>query len=139
MAWEHSRSFFKTYDTTMEDNLWYKTTFDGRQPWWKATFDGRQPLIENNLWWKTTFDGRWPMMEDNLWWKTTFNWILLLADCIGMIWDDRVAKQRSSLRKCRTELKARNSLLKSTRWKHYRLQNSALLLAEALNVHFVWN
>ena len=46
---------------SMEDNL----------PW-KTTFDGRQPLIEDNLRWKTTLDGRRPSMEDNLWWKTTF-------------------------------------------------------------------
>ena len=68
-------------------------------------------------------------------WELPATW--LIASCIGMIWDDRVAKQRSSLRKCRAELKARNSLLKSTKWKHYRLHNSALLLDEALNLHFV--
>ena len=27
---------------------------------WKTTFDGRQPLMKDNLWWKTTFDGRQP-------------------------------------------------------------------------------
>ena len=53
----------------MEDDLWWKTTFDGRRPsmeddlWWKMTFDGRQPL--------TSFDWRHPLMEDTLWWKTT--------------------------------------------------------------------
>ena len=29
--------------------------------------------MEDNLWWKTIFDGRWPLMEDSLWWKTTFD------------------------------------------------------------------
>ena len=63
----------------MEDDLWRKKTFDGRQPlteddlWRKTTFDGRRPLKEDNLWQKTTFDGRWPLMEDNLWWMTTFD------------------------------------------------------------------
>ena len=27
---------------------------------------GRRPLVEDDLWWKTTFDGRWPLMEDDL-------------------------------------------------------------------------
>ena len=45
----------------MEDNLR-----------WKTTFDGRRPLMEDGLQWKTTFDGRRPSMEDDLRWKTTF-------------------------------------------------------------------
>ena len=84
----------------IEDNLWLKTTFDGRQPlmedtlWWKATFDneiwlkttfnGRQPLIEatfderpplkeEDLLRKITFDGRWPLMDYDLHWKTIFD------------------------------------------------------------------
>ena len=83
--------------TSMEDDLWRKTTFDGRRPRMarltfvsvcpfmllqnnafglslcKTTFDGRRPLMEDHLWWKTAFDGRWPLMEDDLWWKTTFD------------------------------------------------------------------
>ena len=57
----------------MEDDFWWKTTFDGRQPlmeedhWWKMTFDKRQPLMEGALLCETTFDGRWPLMEDILW------------------------------------------------------------------------
>ena len=56
----------------MEDNIYWKTTFDGRQPsmeddlQWKRTFDGRQPSIEDGLQWKTTFDGRRPSMEDDI-------------------------------------------------------------------------
>ena len=46
----------------MKDNLW-----------WKTTFDGRRYLIEDDLWWKTTFDGRQTLMEDHFWWKTTFD------------------------------------------------------------------
>ena len=80
----------------MEEDLWWKATFDGSRPltedkvWQKATFDRRRPLTENNLWRKTTFDGRWPLTEsalprktifdkrrllteDNLWRKTTFD------------------------------------------------------------------
>ena len=31
------------------------------------TFDERQPSMEQSLWWKTTFEGRWTLMEDDLW------------------------------------------------------------------------
>ena len=63
----------------MEDDLWWKMTFDGRHPsmeeilWQKMTFYGRRPLMEDNLRWKTKFDGRQPLMEDTLRWKTTFD------------------------------------------------------------------
>ena len=69
---------------SMEDDLWRKTTFERKQPlmeddleddiWWKTTFDGRRHLTEDDLWRKMTFDGRRPLMEDDLWWKTTFDW-----------------------------------------------------------------
>ena len=49
-------------DEPWEDNLW-----------WKTTFSGRQPSVEDNLRWKTTFSGRWPLVEDDLWWKMTCN------------------------------------------------------------------
>ena len=39
--------------------------------WWKTTFGGRQPLVEDNLGWKMTFGGRQPRVEDGLLWKTT--------------------------------------------------------------------
>ena len=67
-----------SYDE-MEDNLWWKTTFDGRQPlmeddlWWKTTFDWRRPLMKDDRWLKTTFDGGQPFMEDDPWWNMTFN------------------------------------------------------------------
>ena len=48
--------------SALEDNLWRKTTFDGR---W--------PFTEDNLWQKTTFDRRWPLTEDDLWRKMTFD------------------------------------------------------------------
>ena len=86
---------------SMKGNLWWETTFGGRQPLlqddlcerrpsvenyllgrpcsveddhqWKTIFSGWQPLVEDNLWWKTTFYGRQPLVEDSLCWKTTFN------------------------------------------------------------------
>ena len=42
----------------MEDDLW-----------WKMTFDGICPLLEDNLCWKTTFDDRHPF----IWLKTTLS------------------------------------------------------------------
>ena len=44
----------------MEDNLW-----------WKTTFGGRQPSVEDNLQWKTTCGERQPVVEDDLHGKTT--------------------------------------------------------------------
>ena len=51
----------------MEEDLWWKKTFDRRQPLIEEDFDGRR------FWWKTPFDGRRCFMEDNLWWKTIFD------------------------------------------------------------------
>ena len=73
----------------MEDNFWWKMTFDGRQPcvvqpliiaslWWKMAYSERRPfmkynpLVEEDLWWKTAFDEIRQMMRESLWWKTTF-------------------------------------------------------------------
>ena len=44
----------------MEDDLQWKTTFDGRQPLIEDSFGGRQPWMEDDHRWKTTFDGRRP-------------------------------------------------------------------------------
>ena len=57
----------------MDDNCWWKTLFGGRTLWWRTTFDKRQLLREDNLWWKTAFDGRYPLMEDGLRWKMAFD------------------------------------------------------------------
>ena len=82
-----TRLSYATLEPLIEDDLWWKTVYEGRQPlmedylygrrpliednlWWKTTFNGRQPLMEDDLWWKTTFDERQPLMEDDLWWKT---------------------------------------------------------------------
>ena len=40
---------------------------------WRTTFDGKRPFIEDDLRWKTVFDGKRPSMEDDLLWKTTFH------------------------------------------------------------------
>ena len=72
----------------MEDDLRWKTAFDGRRPLmeddlgWKMSFDERQPLMEDKLWRKTTFDGRWPLTEDSLWQKTPFDGRRPLIDAL---------------------------------------------------------
>ena len=50
----------------MEDGLWWKTTFERRQPLIEEDFDGRHPLMEDDILWKTTFDGKQSLMEDDL-------------------------------------------------------------------------
>ena len=67
-----------TFDESMEDKLWWKTTFHGGLPPMeddlrlKTTFNRRQPSIQDDIQLKTTFNLRWPLMKDNLWWQTTF-------------------------------------------------------------------
>ena len=39
--------------------------------WWKTAFDGLQPSMEDVLRWKTIFDGRQPSIQDNLWREKT--------------------------------------------------------------------
>ena len=42
----------------IEDDLYYKATFDIRQPLMGVNLDGSQlPLMEHDLLWKTTFRG----------------------------------------------------------------------------------
>ena len=48
----------------MEDDLWWKTSFDRRQPLMEEDFDGGHPLMKDNLSWKKNFDGKHPLMLD---------------------------------------------------------------------------
>ena len=50
----------------MEDEFWWKTTLMEDNLWRKTTFGGRQPLMENNLWRKTTFDNLSPLKIQSL-------------------------------------------------------------------------
>ena len=72
--------------------------------------------------------------------KTSESWELpaawLVSTCLGMVWDDRLAGRATTLISCRADILARVALLRRTKWKHYSLHNSALLLDEALNLHF---
>ena len=60
----------------------------------------------------------------------------LLSTCLMMVWDERVAGRTARLTTCQAELQARLIVLKHTRWKHYSLQNSAVLLEDMLSLHF---
>ena len=68
-------------------------------------------------------------------WELPAAW--LVATCLNLIWDDRVASRSTSIISCRAELSARISILRRTKWKHYTLHNSAVLLDEAINLHFL--
>ena len=53
---------------SLEGNLQWKYNLR-----WKTAFGkGRWPSVEDGLWWKTTYSGRQPSVEDGLRWKTTF-------------------------------------------------------------------
>ena len=72
------KTTFDWRQSLMVDNLWWKITLDGNHTlmeedfWWRMNFDERLPLMEGNLWLKMTCDGKRPLMEDVLQWKTTF-------------------------------------------------------------------
>ena len=60
----------------------------------------------------------------------------LVSTCLKMIWEERAAGRTARLVNCQAEIQAQLLVLKHTRWKHYTLHNSALLLEEMLNLHF---
>ena len=60
----------------------------------------------------------------------------LVSSCLMVVWNDRVRGKISRLTTCQAKLEARLLVLKHTRWKHYNLHNSAVLLEEILSLHF---
>ena len=60
----------------------------------------------------------------------------LLASCLGYIWKERVQGKQASLQVCRAELLSSLAVMRSTKWKHYSLHNSATLLEDMINLHF---
>ena len=62
--------------------------------------------------------------------------VWLISTCLILVWEERILGRRASLETCRAELKAKVELLKCTKWKHYSLHNSAVLLDEIINLHF---
>ena len=61
----------------------------------------------------------------------------LMSTCLGITWEAKIAGKRTRLNTCKAELISRVKLLKSTKWKHYRLHNSAVLLEDMINLHFI--
>ena len=67
-------------------------------------------------------------------WELPAMW--LISTCLSLLWEDRVKGISTSIDRLRAELLAKVALLRDTKWKHYTLYNSALLLDEAINLHF---
>ena len=59
-----------------------------------------------------------------------------VSTCLDHVWNERLAGRRATLLECQAELSAKISLLRSTKWKHYSLNNIALMLDEAVNLNF---
>ena len=62
--------------------------------------------------------------------------VWLLSTCMGYIWEQRVMGKMARLDICRAELLAKLMLLRNTKWRHYTLHNSAVLLGDIINLHF---
>ena len=60
----------------------------------------------------------------------------LLSFCLDFIWKERVLGKQAKLEECRANLDSNLSVLKSTKWKHTTLHNSAVLLEDMINLHF---
>ena len=104
-----------------EDNLWWKTIFNGKRPsvktifkWkmtfgvrrpsveddlqWKMTLGGRQPSVGRQPQWKMTFGGRRPSVEDNLQWKMTFGGSLHASySALWHFWTDKWDCNKSTI------------------------------------------
>ena len=60
----------------------------------------------------------------------------LFLNSMMMIWNARKAKKDLKLSAFKAELHGQASLLKETKWKHYQLHNSAILLEEMIRESF---
>ena len=61
----------------------------------------------------------------------------LVSTCLSHVWDQRSAGKISRLDICRAELFSKLMLLRDTKWRHYSLHNSAVLLEDMVNLHFL--
>ena len=60
-----------------------------------------------------------------------------LSTVLMLVWDCKMAGRKPSWEDVRAELVARAALLHGTKWKHYTLHNSAVLLDEMLSQHLI--
>ena len=61
--------------------------------------------------------------------------VWLISSCLSYIWDQRQLGRIPRLEACRAELLAKLMLLRDTKWRHYTLHNSAVLLEDIINLH----
>ena len=94
------RQSLMTYDRrgpTGEENIWGETPIAEDNLWWMTTFNERQPLLEYNLQLKAifnrwqhvmedTFDKRIASIKEDLWWKRTVDAKLPLTRSFNCIW-----------------------------------------------------
>ena len=62
--------------------------------------------------------------------------VWLMSSCMCIIWEQRVLGKIARLEVCRAELLAKLMLLRDTKWRHYTLHNSVVLLEDMINLHF---
>ena len=60
----------------------------------------------------------------------------LISFCLEYIWKERVLGKQAVVEICRANLYSNLAVLKSTKWKHTSLHNSAVLLEDMINLHF---
>ena len=61
--------------------------------------------------------------------------VWLMSTSLLLVWEERLAGKRLDYNTFLAELLARLGILKKTKWKHFNLHNSALLLDEMINLH----
>ena len=55
---------------------------------------------------------------------------------MSYIWEQRVMGKKARLDLCRAEILAKLMMLRDTKWRHYTLNNSVVLLEDIMNLHF---
>ena len=60
----------------------------------------------------------------------------LIASCLGHIWQERVQGKQAAIEVCKANLTSNLTVLRSTKWRHTSLHNSAVLLEDMINLHF---
>ena len=60
----------------------------------------------------------------------------IVSTSLNFIWEERMLGRQARLDVYRAEMMAKLNMLKGTKWKHYTLHNSAVLLEEMINLHF---
>ena len=60
----------------------------------------------------------------------------LISSCLGYIWQERVQGKQAVVEVCKANLTSNLTVLRSTKWRHTSLHNSAVLLEDMINLHF---